>query len=343
MRVRGYPQIGYYPPTQLRSPDRKAVAFGGEVGLKIVDLVHRSFFVPHLGESCSGWPMLWRRQDRLIIGLWCGSAHVSTRSELLVLDPGRRRFVARRQIGFGPSATAGALLVLVTSPPLGPHDVPGTAIREEREGPASLLRVHADGHVDETGLPLRAGSNDDRTFNRSIALVVDEKHRQAYVLGEGEGCARVDLHTLDVEWHRLPHAFDAQPGLASKPEPHRGTANPSRDLDRSAYWLGGGRVAVTGQDTWSPHGFDRTAPAGLKILDTRTWTVRGVNRLVSTLTLVRGRLIATGPRAGLTVYDLNGRLLLRRYPGKEVWFQGVVGKRIRVSISGTGLATVDLP
>lgn len=324
--------LGYYQPEQLPAPNGRMVAFGGEVELKIVDLVHRRAYVPRIGDGCSATPLLWKRQHRLILTLWCGGAHDSTRSEVLVLDPIRRQFIGRREIGLASSETAHGQVVLLTTPPLGDRVVPGTGIREELEGPARFLRVRADGHVDEIRLPIRMGSANSRTFNRGAAFVLDAKRRHAFVIGEGEGCARVDLRTLRVEWHRLPHGFDPQPRLASKPHPHQGTTNPSRDLDRGAVWLGDGKIGVTGEDTWSPGGFDRTAPAGLKILDTRRWTVRMIDPLVSMVEVVRGRLLATGPQAGLGVYDLKGRLLLRRFGGRQVWIDKVRGGLLHVAV-----------
>jgi hypothetical protein len=98
------------------------------------------------------------------------------------------------------------------------------------------------------------------------------------VIGEGEGCVRVDLRSLEVDRPRLPHAFDAQPELASRPEEYMGTTNPSRHISREAKWLGDGKIAVTGSDTWTSRGFDRTAPAGLKILNVVRCTVRPVDR-----------------------------------------------------------------
>jgi hypothetical protein len=324
--------LGYYQPESLRAPNGRLVVFGGEVELKIVDLVHRRAYVPRMGNGCFATPVLWKRQHRLILTLWCGDAHRSARSDLLVLDPERHRFVGRREIGLGSWASGRKLVVFVSSPPLGGRAVPGTTIREELEGPARLLRVGADGRADEIRLPIRAGSARDRTLNRFPALVLDTKARYAYVIGEGQGCARIDLRTLRVEWHRLPHAFDAQPRLASKPHQHEGTANPSRDLDRRAVWLGNGKIAVTGEDTWSPHSFDRTAPAGLKILDTNTWRVRMIDPYVSIAEIVRRRLVATGPHAGLTVYDLGGRRLLRRFAGKQVWIGKTLGDRIEIFV-----------
>jgi hypothetical protein len=278
-------EIGYEQPISLRSPDRRFLAVGAaDETLRIVDLVHRRSDTLQLGSSCVEVPILWQRQDRLIFRVWCGSVHATSRSELLVFDPIRKRLVGRREIGSAASKRTSNSAVLLANPPLG-RSV-STGLREEFLGPARLIRVRADGHVDEIRLPIHAGSARFRTFNRWPAFVVDRKGRYAYVIGEGEGCARVDLRTLRVEWHRLPHAFDAQPRLTSKPRRHTGTTNPSRDIRREAVWLGGGKIAVTGDDTWTSNDFDRTAPAGLKILNVRTWKVRMVDPRVFTM---RGR------------------------------------------------------
>jgi hypothetical protein len=276
-------EIGYERPTSLRSPDGRFLAVAGDEALMIVDLVHRRADALRLGSSCAEVPILWRRQDRLVFRLWCGDVHSSARSELLVFDPVRKRFVGRREIGSGASKRTRYGAVLLTDPPLGRRLAGG--VREEFLGPARLLRVHTHGRVDEVRLPIRAGSARFRAINRWPAFVVDPPGRYAYVIGEGDGCARVDLRTLRVEWHRLPHAFDAQPQLASKPRQHTGTIPPSRDVRREAVWRGGGKIAVTGDDTWTSNDFDRTAPAGLKILDIRTWTVRLVDPRVFTLAL----------------------------------------------------------
>jgi hypothetical protein len=170
-----------------------------------------------------------------------------------------------------------------------------------------------------------------RTFNRSPAFVLDGTRRHAYVIGEGDGVVRVDLRTLQVDRHPLPHAFDAQPALHDRPHPHQGTTNPSRDLDRQAVWLGRGLIAVTGSDTWSPHGYDRTAPAGLKLLDVRRWMVRLLDARVSSVVLAGRRLVATGPRAGLTEYNRAGRRIFHTLDGKTLFVSSVHGRVVYVS------------
>ena len=256
-------EIGYERPVSVRSPDGRFVAVGGEEALLLIDLVRRRVSEHRFGMSCAEIPILWTRQDRLVFRLWCGDVHNTSRSELLVFDPAREEFVGRRELAPAQHRST--------------HD--GAVLLAPHRGFAQLLRLSADGSVDVTRLPVRAGKG------RWPGFAVDSAGRYAYVIGEEDGCARVDLRTRRVDMHRLPHAFDAQPALASKPELHTGTVPPSRDITREARWLGAGKIAVTGSDTWTSNGFDRTAPAGLKILDVRTWTVRMRNPRVFTLRL----------------------------------------------------------
>jgi hypothetical protein len=320
-------QLGTYVQERMRSPDGRMVVFGGD--LQFVDLVHRrKAWAPKVADGCDVEPVLWSRVDRVVLRMWCGSAHLTNRSDILVADPLARRFVGRRGIGIlvgGLFRTHGSA-ILLGSPPLGP---PVDGIRDERLGRARLMVIRPSGTIDETRLPVRAGFADSRTFNRVPAFLVHGRH--AYVIGEGDGVARVDLRTLRIDWHRLPHAFDAQPALHDKPQPHMGTTNPSRDLDRQAVWLGNAKIAVTGSDTWSPLGYDRHAPAGLKILDVRRWTARTVDPHVSNVVLAGRRLLATGPGVGLAEYDPAGRLLFHAFDGKMLWVSSVRGHLVRVT------------
>lgn len=236
--------------------------------------------------------------------------------------------------------------VLVTPPPLGPSFAGNP--REERLGPARLIRVHPSGRADEITLPIRMGSARGRTFNRWPAFAVDGSRRYVYVLGEDDGIVRIDAVTLQAEPARLRHAFDAQPQLASAPRPHMGTTNPARTLERHALWLGEGLLAVTGSDTWSPRGYDRSAPAGLKLVDTGRWTVRSLNPLISTVTREPGGFLATGPGAGLVAYDRKGHVRGRWFARKFVWVVRVSGHRAQVAVGdsengSSREAVIDLP
>jgi hypothetical protein len=300
-------------------------------------------------DNCAASPLLWKRQDRLVFTVWCGSVHLTTRSELLVFDPGARRFVGRREIGPGSLEgvlTAHGSAALLTPPPLGPSSAGN--LREERLGPARLIRVGPSGRADEITLAIRMGSARGRTFNRWPAFAVDSSRRHVYVLGEDDGVVRVDAVTLQAEPARLRHAFAAQPQFASTPRPHLGTTNPARTLERQALWLGGGLLAVTGSDTWSSRGHDRSAPAGLKLVDTGHWSVRLLNPLISTVTRAPGGFLATGPGAGVVAYDRKGHVRWRRFAHKFVWVVRVSGHRARVAVGdnengSSREAVIDLP
>jgi hypothetical protein len=94
---------------------------------------------------------------------------------------------------------------------------------------------------------------------------------------------------------------------------------------RRATWLGNGLLAITGSNghAWldANHNYHETsAPAGLTILDTRTWTTRVIDSGTSTVTFANGLLLASGEQwdtttntsatkangNGLTAYTVTG-------------------------------------
>ena len=90
----------------------------------------------------------------------------------------------------------------------------------------------------------------------------------------------------------------------------------------------------------------RAEPTGLMLVDIRTWSIRTLDLGIDTFTVSQGRIVASGPRAGLAVFDNSGRLLYRRFGGWTTWVNVVHrghiyatagGKRrIRVLELGTG-------
>jgi hypothetical protein len=111
--------------------------------------------------------------------------------------------------------------------------------------------------------------------------------------------------------------------------------------ERTAFALGDGLLAVTGSER-TPAG---TEPAGLELVDTRTWSTRRVlsgsaaHVWVSPVGLLasgttygaRGQLLAA---MGLAVLDRTGRLRFRLFDGKSVWVHAVVGSRAFVAVAG---------
>ena len=138
--------------------------------------------------------------------------------------------------------------------------------------------------------------------NGSPGLAVDRRGRRAFVVAAGAPVAAVDLRTMRVRYHR-----------SALPRPPRRPGFKSRD----ALWLGKGLVAVFGQD--SP-----TAPAGVHIVDTRTWRGRTVDARAGQAKLTAGRLLVytsdvfTRARGvGLRVYSRDGERLVSHVLGNQ--------------------------
>jgi hypothetical protein len=119
------------------------------------------------------------------------------------------------------------------------------------------------------------------------------------------------------------------------------------------------KPAVTGYDG-SAKGHHREIPSGPELIDTRTWTVRQVDRHASSAVLAAGRLLAfgtafgTGPDGanqgyGLTLYGPGDRQPVHRFGAKQVGWIQVNGELAYVQLMDAnlsdmeGYAVVDLP
>jgi hypothetical protein len=148
-------------------------------------------------------------------------------------------------------------------------------------------------------------------------LAVDRRGRRVLVFAARAPAAEVDLRTMHVRYHRV-----------AWPRPLRRRQGQARRSSRGAVWLGKGLVAVFGQDSAS-------TPAGVQIVDTRTWKVRTVDRNADRARLAAGRLLVyrsgvLTPRAagvGLRVFTRDGRRLVSHLLGTEVLEVEVAGGR----------------
>ena len=335
LKLRGF----YEPRGRVWSPDRTRVAIGAwadKPQLPIVDLVHRRLIrsaqlASAPAGGCSVQPLVWSARERLVAHVWCGGAHDSEAAAVATVDGTSGHVVARRSVGvvFARVQTR-EWAVLLASPPLG-RRYARTYARVERTGPARLIVVGRDGSVRVRVLRIRAGYSHSRMFNREPGLAV--RGDRAIVVAEGDGAAMIDLRTLRVGYHRI--AFPARPRrLALRPRRHEGTSNPSRDLVRTATWLDANHVAVTGIDSWTRKFMDQQLGAGLRILDTRTWRAPLVDSTAAILHRAQGFLIVTGvSRDGIRVYDVRGRLRLRRFAGWDATVTRIRARRVIVVLS----------
>jgi hypothetical protein len=213
-------------------------------------------------------------------------------------------------------------------------------------GTAGLAVVDDQGKV--RTVPLRAISagfeepaehdSDSVTERREAGLTVDRAGGRAFVVAAGTPVAEVDLATLRVAYHGLSQPVSLLRRLAGWFVPAAEAKLASGPL-RSACWLGDGLLAVWGSDARVVRdaGEEPTVeetPSGLKLVDTRRWTVRQVHPEATAVRWNDGRLLAFGVRwyqqerpggIGLTVYgpgDRRPRRHFRNRPVHEVHVNG---------------------
>jgi hypothetical protein len=159
--------------------------------------------------------------------------------------------------------------------------------------------------------------------------------------------AEIDLGTLAVSYHEL-----AQPAaLAPRPRGRHERAVRAKAANartRLARWLGDGLLAVAGADEEAftdARGREqvRIRPAGLSLVDTRSWTVRAVDRGASDFLVAGDLLLATGASwdaatgerrgIGLAAYGFDGGRRFGLFAGKEAWVAEVYDGRAYVGIT----------
>jgi hypothetical protein len=256
------------------------------------------------------------------------------------VDVARRRVTWRHTLG--GSLQAGARfrrsLVLV----LGPR---GRSI-----GASRLVVVGPDGHVGSAFLAeIRSGLNGSTgpgpgrvTDIWDPGVAVDPSGPRAFVVQAGAPVAEVDLRTLQVRYHTLAEPISLLGRLRDWLEP-AAEAKADEGPTREALWLGHGLLAVTGWDGHAgvdPRGGQAEwgAPAGLKLIDTRRWSVRTIDPRVSDAAFVAGTLLAwsltwdsrtdkfTG--AGLTGYGPDGGRRFHLYGDDPISGVQPLGSRV---------------
>lgn len=308
--ARGLP-LGRFTSSASFSPDRRQLVLAREqpTALRFVDLttLRRSFDLP-LRETGFATTTAWLTARRLLalVSLDDGG-HL-----LLVVDPVARRIVSRQtidgrieQIGRGRER-----LLLLLAP-------------ADRIGAARLLAAGPDGRIETAPLPRTlAGSRKDGSspllHGRLPGLAVDADGGRAYVLAAGAPVAEVELKTMHVSYRQLHQQRSLSSRLAAWLLPSaqaKGIAGPQRQ----ALWLGDGVLALTGVDDQTSidakgNWHYRFDPAGLTLIDTRTWSRRTIDDRVTTAWRLGPTLLAlrSDPGGGpptLVGYDHGGRLL----------------------------------
>ncbi|MGH3072779.1 MAG: hypothetical protein ACRDNB_10995 [Gaiellaceae bacterium] len=318
------------------SADRTKVAVGGQDGLQFVDVsamrllgrmsMARRFEVASNGGVATFFgvqPLAWLTPRRVLV--------LAPPHELLVVDPGRRRVIARKELGgwVGRIERTGTRLVLLVHAP-------------ERIAPARLVVADASGALRSVRVDrIVAGSRLEdaathRTRSMTPGLAVDPSRERAYVVGAAGTVAEIPLATLRVVYREPSRPRSLLGRLHAWLEPEaQGKAGSG--AHRDALWLGNGLLAVSGSDSMVVTSNGRLAqtssPAGLKLIDTRSWTIRTLDERASSFVYSSGLLLASGVtfRAnaaegiGVVAYELDGTRRLSLFEGEPLQWAGAAG------------------
>ena len=334
------------------SPDRSRLAFADgaqrrsdrarrrTARIHFVDLDGwRSRGVARVGRD-SWLTIEWVSDDRVV----AVAGDTGGRQRLLWVDMNSRKVVARRPY-------AGCAINTVPVPgglaiPLAPP---------EGVGRLRILLLDPNGGVRTIALDgIWAGSNyDDGGEVLTPAVTADPDGGRLYVVAaRGTLVAEVELATGAVTYHAIDargasDAFGGSLRVGAKGGTAGGAfagslrahaAKGNVDVwSRQAVWAGDGRIALTGNHWPRPRGrvFDGPIPLGVRMLDTRSWTVATLDPRPDTMHVAGGMVLAAGTRyfdagertksTGLLAFDSSGRRAWTRFRGRPVALLGSRG------------------
>jgi hypothetical protein len=316
-----------YAVGPVLSPNGTKVALGSTsfLGARIVDVETVASEADLRATGASGTHVAataWPAPNRLLLTATrcCPAAAV-----LATLDPVAKAVVRVRSLRGTPVAAARTrtgLAVLLA---------PAAGI-----GPARMALFDTD-RLRVFPVPVRAGRMlPGRTaLGRQLVpgLAVDAGRGVAYILPGSTAAVEVDLATGRARVHTLARRTVAK------------AMNGPR-LDAS--WLGNGLVALTGTIDRSELQGNAVAyradPAGLTLVDVRTWKARVVDRDAATMVVARGTILVRGAPNSTTAapirgFDLAGRLRFELPEAANAWLQAAgnrayVGNRVYELPSG---------
>ena len=329
------------------SPDRKTVAVGGSSGtLILVDTksmrLKATVRVGPVGDNVrvAAWPT----SNRIVASTMTASIPRPYVTRVAVVDADGARVVGERRFpeadALSNSATrTGRVALLVIS--------------RRRIAAPRIVVVDPRGRIRIVTLGrLRAGL-DPNGGRRTPVFAVDPRGERAFVLGEGRPAAIVDLRNVRVLYKRIA-AMRLRPITA----PHPWGLTPSTDRWRHGAWLGNGRIAISGSDGYASTAFrppkwqlDSVTPAGLTILDTRTWRALLIDPRPSSFEWLRGRLVAYGrtywtlaprrPDETVIAFDRNGRFAYKIRGDKDTYWEAFDGRLFLMSPRWRGYQVRD--
>ena len=278
---------------------------------------------------------------------------------VVLVDPVARRVLRREGLPASPLATGRTrdelVLLLENHGSFGPARL-AIVDDEARIRIATVDRILAGSIVED-------GGSDYHSRAIQPGLAVDPEGRRAFLVPHSGAVAEINLRTLAVTYHELDSPSVL--GRALRWLTPDAQAKVLEGPMRQARWLGDGMIAVSGVDysvTAKTNGEPQMveSPAGVTLVDTRSWTTRLLEDEASGFALAPGLVVAQGGRwdfeqdrghgPGLRAFGLDGRERWRHRPGELLWMDpaGLLGyiqfRDLRTEVvdlvSGSVLATV---
>jgi hypothetical protein len=279
------------------SPDRSRVALGtacqAGVSLGFLQLVDvrrmrplACFVIGGLGSGFG--TIVWPTPNRVLVATY-------SPLQVVFIDARSRRIIQRTPLEgvWLSGARAGKRMIVLTGP---------TLDRSER-----LVVADPRGSVRSVAVDAP----------RATDFVVEPGGRRAFLVSAGT-VAEVDLDTLAVAYHELREPVSLFRRALAWLVPAAQAKEYHRE-HRRTLWLGGGLIASFGSDVTYEDRRVSSVPVGLRLIDTRDWTVRTVEERVSHALLAGDVLLASGAdEIGLVAYNLNGSKRYQLFRGRSV-------------------------
>jgi hypothetical protein len=345
--------VGQHAYGASLSPDGKLLALGGDSGdVWLVDTKRLRLAGSVGGEGYGHVVETAWLGGRLVavVDRCCSEEGVTDGLTVSVLDPVRKRGLMGHPLdgSIQRAARTDSSLVLL----VGPRAELGTArlVVADAEGGMrgiSLERIAA-GHEIRPGRPIARSA--------LPGLALDRERNRAFVVGAGAPVAEVDLTTLSVRYHELARPASLLGRVRGWLEPKAEAKVWLDGPERHARWLANGFLAVWGIDTeasldqaGNPQA--RQASAGVKLIDTRDWSVRTLDARASALTVADRTLLAFGSLwdsasqqsagVGLTAYGQDGSKRFHRFGTAPLYAVYAVGSRVFAPVGESSYAVLD--
>lgn len=294
------------------SRDRSQLVYLDRTTLRFFDLFN---FIPEGDVRLSGGgPVAWLSSGTVVAVSRYGANAV----EVVKVDAAAHRVRSRQRL-------AGVVLAARTLP-----DALVVILgRENKIAPVRMLVVESG----QTRVVRLGGVWGGTVFERRNppvitrrmpALAVDGSKATTYVVDPDGMIVELPLSTLVATFREL----------------HGGFAKVLYGSERRALLLGNGLLALTGLDL-DPAG---AQPAGLELIDTRTWSSRRVELGAAYAWSTSDGLLATGTTwnamrqkrtaIGLVAFDPSGQTRFRLFEGLSVGVLATVGSRAWVAVEG---------